>query len=154
AITNSVPAPAPVAIVAPTALAVEAALPPVGDPPPLIDINATARGRYYRRGSRRGSRALVLVAVGILGFCLLGAAVAAVVAIPSVRGLFTSAGSATSDKVAAGTEPNDSDRPARTGRGPASSPETKLNPIEGTRTKDAFPRRALAISVNNYLYAN
>src|SRR5262249_42966248 len=70
------------------------------------------------------------------------------------RGLFTSAGSATSEKVASGTEPNDRYRPARTGRGPASSPETKPKQIEGTPTKGAFPRRALAISVNNYLYAN
>jgi hypothetical protein len=154
AITSSVPAPAPVAVASPTALVVEAASPPAGDPPPLIDRSATARGRYYRHGSRRGSRALVLVAVGVFGFCLIGAAIAAVVAIPSVRGLFTSAGSAKPNGAAAATEPGDNDRPARTGRGPASSPTAKPKPIEGASTKGAFPRRALAISVNNYLYAN
>jgi hypothetical protein len=168
AVTTAAPAPAavvqdrpkavpvPVAAVAPTALVAEASAAAVGNtPPPLIDIRGTARGRYSRRRSRSGSRTLVLLAFSLFGFCLLGSAIAAVVAIPSVRGLFTSNQSPKSDKVTA-TEPGDSERPGRTARVPDSSPEKKPGPIEVSPqpSKNIYPRRALAISVNNYLYAN
>jgi hypothetical protein len=154
AVTTAAPAPAPV--VSAAAEVVVEPPPPAEDntPPPLIDIATTARGRYRRRRPHSGGRTLVLAGLCVFAFCLLGGAITAVVTIPSVRGLFTANQSPKSDKLAA-TEPGDAESPGSTGRVPASGPEKRPGPTEvPSPSKNVYPRRALAISVNNYLYAN
>ncbi len=143
-------APAIAAVVYPKA-AVAVAVPVVATSAPggefeTFDDGSTSPARPPR--PRRGAGRAWWIGPAVAATILLVAGIAALIAWPYVSGaLFPKA--TTAD---AGSDPKNPDLTA--GSAGKSNPKDSARPLDGAKGGQAFPRRALVISVHNYLYAN
>jgi hypothetical protein len=143
-------APVPIAPPAPATAAQPPPSPPpasapVAENPLVFDGPIITPPSRYRRRQRSWGCTLALVAAGFLAVALGGGAGAAFFLLPPGSlpfGIGSTPSGATTD-----ASPTDGAQPAKT---PDGEPEKPAPPA----SKGLFPRRALIISVNNYLYAN
>jgi hypothetical protein len=113
---------------------------PMAFDPTAADTNYTPT--YYRPKKPAGVAGYILLG-GFIGMLIVGVLVALLVSTPLAKKLAPEIAEAKSDK------------PSKKVTAPTTTEPTALAPVDdGPVTTGPFPRRALAICVSNYLYAN